>query len=191
MEKQVPGHSVVGDMQSDDPCCDATNETPSDLSQSELQDVLTKSHGDIDTAVSTLTACGVVLSPTELAILSSLATKSGEEDFAAPTSLSLDKFSHAAFNSIKHVMETRSGFVAPRPATGWEPYKIADLGDSAVEMADYYAYYRKLISSLSVDRFTKEAHCNSAVREIQGGTTDLSRVKAAMYYLAYAGLQTT
>jgi 2-methylisocitrate lyase-like PEP mutase family enzyme len=106
----------------------------------------------------------------------------------------MDKFSHAAYDAVKHKLAERSGFTASRLSTGWEPAKIAELGgqdESAVEMADYYAYYRRLICSLPVDHFTKEAYCNSAVREIQGGMTDLSRVKAAMYYLAYAGLSTT
>jgi hypothetical protein len=190
MEKQIPGQTVA-DMPLDDPCCETTDTLPDLLSESELQEVLDACHGDINAAVSTLSACGMVLSPEELAVLTHQATPANSPEFNAPTSVSLDKFSNAAYHLLKPKLATRSGFVAPCPTSGWEPQRLMEMGgEAAAEMADYYAYYRKLASSFPVDLFIKVAHCNSAVREIQGGQTDHSRVKAAMYYLAYAGLAT-
>lgn len=190
IEKQVPGESTVGDM----PVVGAEGETtsiaPAELGHDDLSAMLNKGDGDINTVISTLAACGIVLSPTELAQLTALATPPESDDINAPTDLSLDKFSHAIYTSCKEAITQRSGFNAPRLETGWEPEKIAAVGGSAVEMAAFYAYYRTLLSSLPVSQFTKEASRNSAVREIQGGTTDYNRVKAALYHLAYAGLAT-
>jgi len=189
IEKQVPTEATVGDMPTDH-CCESTSEFPAQLGESELASMLEQGGGDIDSVLSTLAACGIVLSPTELAHITHLATPSNHPDMNAPTNISLDKFSHAVYTAAKEAIDARSGFVAPCLTTGWEPAKIAEAGGAAVEIAPYYAYYRKLLSSLPVSSFTKEASRNSALREIQGGQFDYSRVKAALYHLAYAGLAT-
>lgn len=189
IEKQVPAESTVGDMPTEQ-CCESTTEFPAQMGESELHAMLEHGGGDINSVIATLAACGIVLSPIELAHLTHLATPEGSEDMNAPTDISLDKFSHAVYTAAKDAIDARSGFVAPRLETGWEPSKIAEAGGSAVEIAPYYAYYRKLLSSLPVSSFTKEASRNSALREIQGGYVDYNRVKAALYHLAYAGLAT-
>jgi hypothetical protein len=171
-----------------------TEDHPVEFDPSELQQLLEDCGGDIDQAISTLTALGIVLSPTELAQLSHNAAPANssfdDPDFAAPQPISLDKFGHAAYHSLKSKLAERSGFLATCPSSGWEPIKLAALGEAAAEMADYYSYYRLLLRSLPIGGFIKAAYGNSAVRELLGETPDHSRVQAAMHYLANAGLTT-
>ena len=190
MEKEVPTSTPISALTPDSDV-QSTHEFPTQLSEQELKAMLDASNGDIDSVVSTLTACGVVLSPVELAHLSQLATPEGAVQHAAPTSVALNKFAHAVYAAAQSAIDARSGFNTPVLASGWEPTKIAESGeDSAVEMAAYYAYYRTLISSLPVSDFTKEAYRNSAVRAIGGETIDYNRVKTALHHLAHAGLAT-
>jgi len=193
MDKQIGGNgTTLSDIPVD--TCPQVNESPVEFDQGELQQLIDDCGGDIDTAVSTLTSLGIVLSPTELAQLgvqTAPANSSFDDaNFPAPSGLSLDKFSHATYDSLKSKLAERSGFFAPCPTSGWEPVKLAEMGGAAAEMADYYAYYRCLLRSLPIEGFIKAAYGNSAVRELLGDPVDHSRVKAAMHYLAYAGLTT-
>ncbi len=193
MDKQIPGDSsTLSDIPVDE--CPQVQDSPVEFAPSELQQMVEDCGGDIDTAIATLTSLGVVLSPTELAQLSyaSAPANSSFDDanFPAPSGLSLDKFSHATYHSLKSKLAERSGFFATCPAKGWSPTKLAEMGGAAADMADYYSFYRGLLRSFPIDSFIKAAYGNSAVRELLGDPVDHSRVKAAMHYLAYAGLTT-
>jgi hypothetical protein len=193
MEKQVGGEATcLGDIAPD--AQPTTEDHPVEFDPSELQQLLEDCGGDINQAVSTLTALGIVLSPTELAQLSQAAAPANssfdDPEFAAPASVSLDKFAYAAYHSLKSKLAERSGFLSPCPSSGWEPVKLAALGEASADMADYYSYYRLLLRSLPIEGFIKAAYGNSAVRDLLGEVPDHSRVQAAMHYLANAGLTT-
>ena len=199
LEKQVGAEatnlsnsSSLGDIPPD--AQPLTEDHPVEFDPSELQQLLEDCGNDINTAVSTLTALGIVLSPTELAQLSHYAAPANssfdDPQFAAPEPVSLDKFAYAAYHSLKSKLAERSGFLTPCPSSGWEPVKLAALGEASADMADYYSYYRLLLRSLPIEGFIKAAYGNSAVRDLLGETPDHSRVQAAMHYLANAGLTT-
>jgi hypothetical protein len=193
MEKQIGGNATtLADIQPD--AQPMTPESPVEFDPSELSQLLEDCSGDINQAVSTLTALGIVLSPAELAQLSQSAAPANssfdDPEFAHPSPISLDKFGHAAYHSLKSKLAERSGFLATCPSSGWEPVKLAAMGEAAAEMADYYSYYRLLLRSLPIEGFIKAAYGNSAVRDLLGETPDHSRVQAAMHYLANAGLTT-
>lgn len=196
MDKQVGGNgTTLSDIPIDScPQVPMEHESPVEFDASELKQLIDDCGGDVDTAVSTLASVGVVLSPTELAQLSAATAPHNasfdDPNFPAPSGLSLDKFSHAAYHSLQSKIAERSGFLVPCPVSGWEPVKLAEMGGAAAEMADYYAYYRTLLRSLPIEGFIKSAYGNSAIRELLGNSVDHSRVKAAMHYLAYAGLTT-
>lgn len=190
IEKEVSSDGSLASQPNDVAPLGTTEEEPEQFSEEELQGMLAQANGNIDEVVSTLTAAGVVLSPVELAHLSALATPEKAAEFAAPTSLSLDNFNYGLYHSLADRLSTRSGFMAPCPIQGWEPSKLAEQGEAAAEVADYYSYYRSLICSLTTDGFTKSAYRNPVLRELVSGDDGHDRVKAAMYYLAFAGLST-
>jgi hypothetical protein len=189
IEKEIPCGMTIDDVKFDEP--KRTSEPMTQFDTDELRTMVKNASG-MNQIVSTLAACGVVLLPHELVGLSVLSNAElvnspfKTAEFDAPTSLSLDNFSYGLYHSIQSKFADRSGFLAPCPETGWEPEKLAEYA----EVGDYYAYYRKLLGSLTVDDFTKSAYHNPLLRELIGDADDHERVKAAMYYLAHAGIAT-
>jgi len=194
MDKQVPGG--IGTMSSVPPEGASTAERlPSnkEMKTNELKQALALA-GDLETLVSTATMMGIVLSPRELAELTTLAEPekvgSAEENFTGLRNLSLDNFSVFLYDFLKTKFADRSGYRGPCPMKGWEPTKIAESGYE--DVADYYSFYRRLLANLPIDGFIKAAHRNPYVRELLGDNQEerYTRIKAAMYHLAHAGMAT-
>jgi len=198
MEKQMPpadGGMQIGQIHPDsDPGCAAESaEAPSDFTAEDMKTMLDTTGNDLNRIVSTLAASGAVLSPIEFAHLVLEATTmenpaaiEKDAEVNAPTALSLDNFSLPLYHALEQKIAARSGFAVRGPASGWEPTKIA--GPELV--SDLYAYYRRLLGSLTIDHFYKSAMLNPALRKLTGNPVDHDRVKSAMYHLAYAGIST-
>jgi len=197
IDKEVGG-TTVNDLRPENrPAMQADTE-PEPFSSDELKQMIEQCGGDINEVISTLAASGVVLSPAELSQLTIHATEHGDEDalqkdaeLVAPVRVSLDNFSNALYHAHLTKISARSGFVTSSPLSGWEPQKMASQG-APEEVVDLYSYYRRLISSFSLDGFQKSAHLNPALRTLIApeGSPDPNRVQAAMYYLAFAGIAT-
>ena len=196
MERNLPsiGGVQISNLHPDsDPGSAPETEFVISFTKDALNTMLSKSAGSIDRVVSTLAASAVVLSPIEFTQLVFESTnlsdptameKDAEVD--APTTLSLDNFSTPLYHALEQKIAARSGFAVRGPTTGWEPTKIA--GPELV--SDLYAYYRRLLGSLTIDHFTKSAMLNPSLRKLAGEPVEYDRVKSAMYHLAYAGIST-
>ncbi len=141
----------------------------------------------IDSFLSTATAMGIVLSPFEFFS----AVEAAEPEKAASIDadfggfrLSLDNLDLGVYDALASSISSRSGFVAPCAASGWEPSKIADAGYPA--LADYYAFYRASLGAISQSQFEKTAYQRRMIREL----VDAQPVSFpnVLHHLAYAGI---
>lgn len=147
--------------------------------------------GSLDCLVSTMTAMGIVLSPHELVLATSIQEPEklaqSAMQFDGIRQLLLDNFSPSLYYLLSEKTAGRSGFIAACPSTGWQPTKIAEAGYP--DVARYYSYYRGLVGSVARDSFVKVAYRNNLVRELLGSETEHeNRVQSALYYLAHAGM---
>lgn len=185
MTKNVPCSDPVADLL---PVVDPSRRTevePSAYPVDQLKKALYAAQGDIDAVLSTAAAAGIVFSPTELCTLTALAEpdKMASATFQGFRTITFDKVSRSVYDALRSKFADRSGFVAPCYARGWEPAKLADEGHTVV--ADYYAFYRDALRSLSRSTFVKAAHRLPYLREVVDAGGD---PKAAMNHLAYAGI---
>ena len=136
--------------------------------------------------VSTAAAMGIVLSPDELlgATAAAEPTKSAsfDGDFEGFT-LRLDNIDMGVYDALLSSVPSRSGFVAPCAAAGWEPSKIADAGYPG--LADYYAFYRASLGAISKSQFEKTAYQRLLIRDLID--THGANIPNAIHHLAYAG----
>ena len=183
--KNVPCSDPISDLLPvQDPSRRSTVE-PEPIPTAQLKKALYAAGNDLDVVLSTAAAAGIVFSPLELCTLTALAEpeKAASCSFRGFRSLSFDKISWSVYDALRSKIAARSGFVAPSYAKGWEPAKLAEAGETVV--ADYYAFYRDALRSLSRSTFTKAAHRVPYIRELVDAGGD---PKAAMFHLAYAGL---
>jgi hypothetical protein len=136
--------------------------------------------------VSTAAAMGIVLSPSELLTATAAAEPSKvasfDGDFEGFT-LRLDNLDMSVYDALQSSVPSRSGFVAPCAAAGWEPSKIADAGYPG--LADYYAFYRASLGAISKSQFEKTAYQRLLLRELID--THGANIPNAIHHLAYAG----
>lgn len=162
-----------------------TKVPPKEFTTEELKSALYAANNDVSTVLSTAAAASIVFSPHELCTLTALAEpdKVASHSFHGFQAIAFDKVSPLVYHSLRCKFAARSGFVAPIFATGWEPAKLASEGYDVV--ADYYAFYRDALRSLSHQTFTKAAHRLPYLREVvdAGGS-----VKAATANLAFCGM---
>jgi hypothetical protein len=151
----------------------------------QLKKAVYAADGDIDIVLSTAAAAGIVFSPTELCTLTALTEpdKMASATFRGFRRITFDKVAKPVYDVLRSKLADRSGFVAPCYARGWEPAKLAEEGHTVV--ADYYAFYRDALGSLSRSTFVKAAHRLPYLREVVDAGGD---PKAAMNHLAYAGI---
>jgi len=185
MTKNVPCTDPIADLL---PVQDPSNRTDSEppaYSVDQLKKAVYAAQGDLDTVLSTAAAAGVVFSPAELCTLTALTEpdKVASASFRGFRTITFDKVSWSVYDALRSKFAVRSGFVAPCYARGWEPAKLADEGHTVV--ADYYAFYRDALRSLSRSTFVKAAHRLPYLREMVDAGGD---PKAAMNHLAYAGI---
>lgn len=162
-----------------------TQDEPEAYPVEQLKQALFAADNNLDVVLSTAAAASIVFSPVELCTLTALAEpdKMATSSFRGFNTLSFDKVSRPVYDALRSKFAVRSGFVAPSYARGWEPAKLADEGNTVV--ADYYAFYRDALRSLSRSTFVKAAHRIPYIREVVDAGGD---PKAAMVNLAYAGL---
>lgn len=185
MVKNVPCSDPIADLL---PVFDPerrTQDEPDEYPVEQLKKALYAAGNSLDVVLSTAAAASIVFSPTELCTLTALAEpdKIAAATFCGFRSISFDKVSRPVYDALRSKFADRSGFVAPSYARGWEPAKLAEEGHTVV--ADYYAYYRDALRSLSRSTFVKAAHRLPYLREVVDAGGD---PKAAMSNLAYAGL---
>lgn len=183
--KNVPCSDPIADLLPVHDPARVTDRAPAPYPVEQLKRALYAAHGDVDVVLSTAAAAGVVFSPAELCTLTALAEpdKVASADFRGFQTLTFDKVSRAVYDVLRSKFAERSGFVAPCYARGWEPAKLAEEGHTVV--ADYYAFYRDALGSLSRSTFTKAAYRIPYIREMVDAGGD---PKAAMTHLAYAGI---
>ena len=188
MTKLVPADGTLEAVYADGTLPDNLKKTPlkpKEYTQEELKSALYAANNDLSTVLSTAAAASIVFSPHELCTLTALAEpdKVASHSFSGFQAITFDKVSPLVYHSLRCKFAARSGFVAPIFATGWEPAKLASEGYEVV--ADYYAFYRDALRSLSHQTFTKAAHRIPYLREVvdAGGS-----VKAATANLAFCGM---
>lgn len=183
--KHVPCSDPVSDLLPVHDAARRTNKEPEAYSTDQLKRAFYAAHEDLDVVLSTAAAAGIVFSPTELCTLTAIAEpeKMATAAFRGFRSITFDKVAHPVYDVLRSKFAERSGFVAPCYARGWEPAKLADEGHTVV--ADYYAFYRDALRSLSRSTFVKAAHRLPYLREVVDAGGD---PKAAMFNLAYAGM---
>lgn len=186
IEKEIPADSVGNVAGALGGCAFGHAKDLPKFDQNELKKAMFAARGNPNDVVSTLAMAGVVLSPVELAQVAQLSTepeKFASGEFHGVDQLSLDRFNYFVYDALREKIAARSGFLNDCPETGWEPTKLS--GD----IRDYYAYYRACLSSLPSNTFTKAAHALPPVRQLLGEAPQSNhRLKAAMYYLARAGM---
>lgn len=186
IEKEIPADAVGNVAGALGGCaCGSAKDVPP-ISPDELKKAMYVAQGDPNEVVSTLAMAGVVLSPVELAQVAQFSTepeKFASGEFRGVDQLALDRFNYFVYDALREKIAARSGFLNDCPETGWEPTKLG--GD----IRDYYAYYRACLSSLPSNTFTKAAHALPPLRQLLGESPQSNhRLKAAMYYLARAGM---
>jgi len=188
LTKHVPCSDPIADLLPvhDPSPKDVTNTEPPAYSVDQLKKAFYASGEDLDCVLSTAAAAGIVFSPTELCTLTAIAEpeKVATSTFRGFRTITFDKVSQSVYDVLRSRFADRSGFVAPCYATGWEPVKLADEGHTVI--ADYYAFYRDALRSLSRSTFVKAAHRFPYLREVVDAGGD---PKAAMHHLAYAGIR--
>ncbi len=183
--KHVPCSDPVADLLPVRDAVARTEKEPAAYPVDQLKQALHAAHDDIDVVLSTAAAAGIVFSPVELCTLTALAEpdKIASSSFRGFRAITFDKVSRPVYDALRSKLADRSGFVAPCYARGWEPAKLADEGNTVV--ADYYAFYRDALRSLSRSTFVKAAHRLPYLREMVDAGGD---PKAAMHHLAFAGM---
>lgn len=155
------------------------------LDSEDMDKVVKSAAGDLEKIIGTVTLAGVVLSPQELAYFT-VATQHKEAGFTGFDLLRLDMFSSDVYDAIREKLAARAGFDKPRlPDVDWSPRKLAQAGYD--EMAEYYAYYRACLRSLTTQHFVKAASRVPGVREILGDQPS-ERTRTVLFYLSRAGM---
>lgn len=185
MEKQIPliGSSVGSVPLKDDVGINPLLLTDAAYTVDEIKRAMAEA-GGINGLLSTAAAAGIVFSPVELGVATTLSEpeKTASDDFDGFTRIALDNFSAGAYAVLQSKIAERSGYVAPLIISGWSPAKLASQGVEG--LANYYAAYRHALRSLSADSFVKAAQRIPALRELAAS----GRSVEAMNFLSYAGL---